>query len=76
MYIDTINVSHGGLCCHGYQTKIQRNHIEDHGNFIEFLLELFLFLKLKLANGFSVKWKKYNIFSALLRLWFDLPFSA
>ncbi len=76
MYIDTVNVAMVVFAAMAIKQKSKEITIEDHGNFIEFLLELFSIPLAKIGQWFSAKWKKYNIFSALFTAVVDLPFSA
>ncbi len=76
MYLDTINVAMVVFAAMAIKQKSKEITIEDHGNFIEFLLELFSIPLAKIGQWFSAKWKKYNIFSALFTAVVDLPFSA
>lgn len=76
MYIDTVNVAMVVFAAMAIKQKSKEITIEDHGNFIEFLLELFSIPLAKIGQWFSAKWKKYNIFSALFTAVIDLPFSA
>jgi len=76
MYLDTVNVAMVVFAAMAIKQKSKEITIEDHGNFIEFLLELFSIPLAKIGQWFSAKWKKYNIFSALFTAVVDLPFSA
>lgn len=76
MYLDTINVAMVVFAAMAIKQKSKEITIEDHGNFIEFFLELFSIPMAKIGQWFSAKWKKYNIFSALFTAVIDLPFSA
>ena len=76
VYLDTINVAMVVFAAMAIKQKSREITIEDHGNFIEFLLELFSIPLAKIGQWFSNKWKKYNIFSAFFTAIIDLPFSA
>jgi hypothetical protein len=76
MYIDTVNVAMVVFAAMAIKQKSKEITVEDHGNFVEFLLELFSIPLAKIGQWFSAKWKKYNIFSALFTAVIDLPFSA
>jgi hypothetical protein len=76
VYVDTVNVAMVVFAAMAIKQKSREITIEDHGNFIEFLLELFSIPLAKIGQWFSNKWKKYNIFSAFFTAIVDLPFSA
>lgn len=76
VYVDTVNVAMVVFAAVAIKQKSREITIEDHGNFIEFILELFSIPLAKIGQWFSNKWKKYNIFSALFTAVVDLPFSA
>lgn len=76
MYLDTINVAMVVFAAMAVKQKSKEITIEDRGNFVEFILELFSVPLAKIGQWFSLKWKKYNIFSAFFTAIIDLPFSA
>lgn len=76
MYIDTVNVAMVVFAAMAIKQKSKEITIEDRGNVVEFLLELFSIPLAKIGQWFSNKWKKYNIFAALFTAVVDLPFST
>lgn len=76
VYIDTVNVAMVVFAAMAIKQKSKEITIEDRGNFVEFLLELFSIPLAKIGQWFTNKWKKYNIFAALFTALVDLPFST
>lgn len=76
VYIDTVNVAMVVFAAMAIKQKSKEITIEDRGNLIEFILELFSIPLAKIGQWFAVKWKKYNIFSAFFTAIVDLPFST
>lgn len=76
MYIDTVNVAMVVGAAMIIKQKSKEITIEDRGNFIEFLTEIFSIPMAKIGQWFSNKWRKYNIFSALMTALIDTPFST
>ncbi len=76
VYIDTVNVAMVVFAAMAIKQKSKEITIEDRGNAIEFILELFSIPLAKIGQWFANKWKQYNIFAALFTAIVDLPFSA
>jgi len=76
VYIDTVNVAMVVFAAMAVKQKSKEITIEDRGNFMEFLLELFSIPLAKIGQWFANKWKKYNVFAALFTAVVDLPFST
>lgn len=76
MYIDTINVAMVVGAAMVIKQKSKEITIEDRGSFLEFLTEIFSIPMAKIGQWFNNKWRKYNIFSALMTALIDTPFSA
>jgi len=76
VYIDTVNVAMVVFAAMAIKQKSKEITIEDRGNVIEFLLELFSIPLAKIGQWFANKWKKYNIFAALFTAVVDMPFST
>lgn len=76
VYIDTINVAMVVFAAMAIKQKSKEITIEDRGNAVEFVLELFSIPLAKIGQWFANKWKKYNVFAALFTAVVDLPFST
>lgn len=76
MYLDTINVAMVVGAAMVIKQKSKEITIEDRGNFIEFLMELFSIPMASIGQWFNNKWRQYNIFSTLMTALIDTPFST
>lgn len=76
MYIDTVNVAMVFFAAMAIKQKSKEITIEERGNFMEGILELFSIPLAQIGQWFSNKWKEYNIVSALMTALVDTPFSV
>jgi hypothetical protein len=76
MYIDTVNVAMVVGAAMVIKQKSKEITIEDRGDVMEFLTELFSVPMARIGQWFNNKWKQYNVFSALMTALIDTPFSA